>query len=58
MYDVVRIENLNDSIQIYCVNDEEEEVLFARLDGMIKKQMERESNSTNNPLCKVAKTIK
>lgn len=54
MYDIVRSENENDSISLYCVNDKEEAVLFAELDDVVKKQMEGDANS---PSGKGSKTL-
>jgi hypothetical protein len=58
MFDIVRSEKLGDSIQLYCVNDKEETVLFAQLDEMIQKKMGQESNSPNSPISKVVKILK
>ncbi len=58
MYDIVRIEKTSDSIHLYCINDSEETVLFAKLDDLIKKKMERESGKANSPVSKVIKAMK
>lgn len=58
MFDIVRVENFQDSIQLYCVNDKEEAILFAQLDEMIRKKMEQESNTSDSPLSKVVKIFK
>lgn len=58
MYDIVRKQNTKDSIFLFCVNDKEEAVLFARLDEMVKKSIEHNSNSSDNPLNNVVKLFK
>ena len=58
MFDIVRMEKTSDSIHLYCINDSEETVLFAKLDELIKKKMERESGKANSPVTKVIKAMK
>lgn len=58
MYDIVRFENLGDSIQLHCVSDEDETILFAQLDEMTKKKLEQESQSPNNPISRIVKVLK
>lgn len=55
MFDIVHMKSLNDSVHLYCVNDKEEAILFAQLDKMIQKKMQRESNSSNSPITKALK---
>ena len=49
MFDIVRNERTADSVYLQCVNDKEEELLFAQLDEMIRKKMEQESSASQNP---------
>lgn len=58
MFDIVRSMTRGDSIQLNCVNDKEEAVLFTQLDELIQKKMEQESNANNSPLSKLVKLSK
>lgn len=58
MFDIVRAETKGDSILLHCVNDKEEAVLFAQLDELIQKKMEKESKAPNSPINKVFKILK
>ena len=58
MFDIVRFETIGDSIQLLCVNDKEEAVLFAHLDELIQKKMEKDSNAPNSPISKLVKILK
>lgn len=58
MYDIVKKQNTRDSIFLFCVNDKEEAILFTRLDEMVKRSIERNSNSSDNPLNNVVKLFK
>ncbi|MDP1745134.1 MAG: hypothetical protein Q8L90_06135 [Bacteroidota bacterium] len=58
MFDIVRSENKDDTVLLYCVNDKEETLLFAQLDEMIRKKMEQESNSSQNSSGKFVKFFK
>jgi len=58
MFDIVRSERFGDSIQIKCVNDIEEAMLFAQLEEMIQKKMDQESSDPSSPLSKMVKTLK
>jgi hypothetical protein len=58
MFDIVRTETTSDSIQLHCVNDKEEAVLFTQLDELIQKKMEKESSAPNSPISKVVKILK
>jgi hypothetical protein len=44
LYDLVKICNRSDSIILYCINDKQEEELFANLDIFVKR------NTDNEPL--------
>ncbi len=57
MFDVVRSETSGDSIQLHCVNDKEEAVLFVQLDELIRKKMEEDSNAPNSPISNLAKIL-
>lgn len=48
MFDIVRHEQVNGQVIYYCINDKEEEQLFANLDELVKKQMEDESSAKGN----------
>lgn len=58
MFDIVHAEQVGDSIRLRCVNDEEEQKLFAQLDLLIKRKMEQESQAPDSPLSKVIKVLK
>ena len=58
MFDIVRSRIIGRTIQLQCVNDEEEAVLFARLDELTRKKMEQESKAPNSPAHKVFKVLK
>lgn len=58
MFDIVRSENKDDTVLLYCVNDKEETLLFAQLDEMIRKKMEQESSSSQNSSRKLVKFFK
>ncbi len=58
MFDIVRSENLSDSIYLYCINDTEEAILFAELDDLTLSKIQKESKGTNNQLFKVVKIVK
>jgi hypothetical protein len=48
MYDVVKIEIVNDSTTLYqCVSDQQETILFANLDEQVKKNMDSKNNGSN-----------
>lgn len=44
MYDIAYFEKHADSVYFYCITDDDENVLFARLDEVEKKQMDEKSN--------------
>ena len=48
LYDVVRKEYLKDHVIYYCINDKQEEKLFAGLDEMVRKQMADKDSSQGN----------
>jgi hypothetical protein len=48
MYDVVRTCTQNDTVYFYCINDRQEEQLFARLDHLVKHQTESGPVSRHN----------
>jgi len=48
MFDIVRQEVVNGQEIFYCINDKEEEKLFANLDELVKRQMEDENSSAGN----------
>lgn len=58
LFDVVKKENYNDSIDLLCVNDREEALLFARLDDLIDQRINNESNSKESPIRKMVKILK
>lgn len=58
MFDVVRSEINGDSIRIFCVNDQEEALLFVHLDQILKKRMGEESNTPDSPINRVTKILK
>lgn len=58
MYDIVHLVLCGDSIQLQCVNDKEEAILFAKLDELLQKKMEQESNTPSSPINKVMKKMK
>ncbi len=39
MFDVVKKTKNNDTIELWCINDTEEETLFAQLDELVKNQL-------------------
>lgn len=43
MYDIVRSIKRNDSITLYCINDKQEEILFAGLNQMVNKALQSNS---------------
>ncbi|CAN5239674.1 hypothetical protein BH09BAC1_BH09BAC1_03590 [soil metagenome] len=45
MYDVVHEEIKGDSIYLLCVNDTEEDILFAQLDELVNQQMDENSSA-------------
>jgi len=51
MYDVVKAENSQQGMIYYCINDQQETRLFARLDSLIKDYF----NSNTNPVGMIAK---
>ena len=60
LYDIVKTEEQTESVTYYCINDEQEEKLFANLDDHIKtyvvlnKTNEKNSQKkNNNPLVKL-----
>ncbi|MHB1278563.1 MAG: hypothetical protein ACYC1Q_09195 [Bacteroidia bacterium] len=58
MYDIVKSGIITDSIHLLCVNDKQEKTLFAKLDELIQRKMEQESNQSNNPLRKLVNILK
>lgn len=48
MFDIVRYQVEGDEIHLYCVNDKEEKILFAKLDEMVKRKMDHDSKSPNS----------
>lgn len=55
MYDIVYTEKDGGRIHFYCINDEEEEVLFAQLDILVTKQFGEEAKNTASPASKLIK---
>ena len=45
MYDIVRRSKVNDTLYYYCINDTQEEALFANLDKQIKNNFESSPNT-------------
>ena len=45
LYDVVRTERAGDRTRYHCLNDLQEERLFAGLDGMVRRRMEQDAHN-------------
>ena len=45
-YDVVRSENVKNKVRYYCICDDQETTLFARLDAVVKKEMNDDRTSS------------
>lgn len=58
MFDVVRSQFKSDSVYLYCINDKEETVLFARLDSMIFENLNAKSKNKSHPLHYAIKLFK
>ncbi|MBS1622243.1 MAG: hypothetical protein JST10_15350 [Bacteroidetes bacterium] len=48
MYDIVKKEIAGEKIIYYCISDEEETVLFAQLDNIVRAQMENKNTSAKD----------
>jgi hypothetical protein len=48
MYDVVRSKRTADSVYYYCINDEDEKMLFAKLDELVSSEFYGESSRTHS----------
>lgn len=48
MYDVVRKEIFEDSVYVYCFQDEKESVLYANMERILKRLNEDEPNTINS----------
>jgi hypothetical protein len=57
MYDVVRSEKSNGVIKYYCLSDEDETGLYARLDAVVKKQMNDENTASGNAAKNLVKML-
>lgn len=49
LYDIVRTEQADDTTLYYCINDVQEERLFAGLDGHVRRQMESDARTSSGP---------
>lgn len=58
MFDIVRSEFNGDSIRLQCVNDKQETLLFARLDELIQKKMDQNTEHSDSPIRKGLKFLK
>lgn len=58
MYDVVRSEKTDDSVFLFCVNDVEETLLFAKLDERLKEKLNTAANTKDSPLRKMNNILK
>lgn len=58
MYDVVRSEKRDDSVFLFCVNDVEESILFAKLDERLNERMNNSANTKDSPIRKVNNMLK
>ena len=58
MFDIIRMKNAGDTMELYCVNDTEEALLFAGLDELAKEKSEKESGNPNHSSGKVLKMLK
>jgi len=48
LYDIVNKTKKNDTIVLLCINDTEEESLFARLDELVNKQLQSKNQQNKN----------
>ena len=58
LFDVVRIHEMKDSVQVICIDDESETLLFAQLNDTVKRKLEQESNLPESPINKAIKLLK
>lgn len=58
LFDVVGIHKMKDSVQVICIDDKSETLLFAQLNDMVKRKLEQESNLPESPINKAVKLLK
>ncbi|HRP01616.1 MAG TPA: hypothetical protein PLE30_03105 [Candidatus Kapabacteria bacterium] len=58
MYDIVHKSVICDTIKLLCVNDKEEETLFAKLDDLLLNKLRNDSQKAKNPINSINKILK
>lgn len=57
MYDIVRVENVDEKIIYYCVDDVDEARLFAHLDEMVKDYLDHDQSTRGKTAKKLLKSF-